>query len=196
MDISMLHFFFLLMVGYLVGAIPTGAWVARIVGIGDITTKGSGNTGATNVGRLLGFQYFFLVLLIDILKAFCFMNRIVQHYTNIWKITLAGVALLLGNGFSCFLGGKGGKGVATSIGIMGVLQGLVLQYTVLAWMIIFAITRNVGIASVAGLLVLPVVTYCLAPIYSALTLFISLWGIWRHASNIKIFMRSLGYKNF
>lgn len=192
----MICFPFVLGIGYFVGALPTGAWLARSMGIRDISQHGSGNIGATNVGRIFGWQYFFFVLLVDALKALLFMNYVVFHYPEVNKITLAAIALLLGNGFSCFLKGKGGKGVATSLGIMAALHGFILQYVFIGWLTVLFLTRNVGVSSVMGLCLLPIVTYYLAPGYIILALFISLWGLWRHASNIRSFLCSMGFKNF
>jgi glycerol-3-phosphate acyltransferase PlsY len=125
----------LIPIAYFVGAVPFGLIVGRMRGI-DVRTSGSGNIGATNVGRLLGKRYFFLVFFLDLLKSFVPMaiaswvvHRIPEPQRD-WRLylvwLLVGFAAVLGHMFSVFLKFKGGKGVASSAGMM---LGLAPYYT-------------------------------------------------------------------
>ena len=149
---------------YLLGSVPFGLMIARSRGI-DPRKAGSGNIGATNVGRLLGGKYFALVFTLDLLKslipmlaAALVLHLYVGHSKRyapldygLWL--LVGFAAILGHVFSLFLGFKGGKGVATST---GVILGLFPYYTVPgliavgAFVLVFKMTRYVSLASIAG----------------------------------------------
>ena len=108
--------------GYLAGSIPFGYLVAYAKRGIDIRTVGSGNLGATNVGRTLGFRYFLLVLLLDLLKGFLptlgfplLLTRLTGSCPVDLPVLLA-LAAILGHNFPIYLGFRGGKGVATSLG--------------------------------------------------------------------------------
>ena len=122
MRVMILSNFIYLLGAYLVGSIPTGYLIAKLAGIADIRSHGSGNIGATNVARLIGIHGFFLVLCIDALKAYAYL-RYMQTITS-QDVYLCAIALLIlsGNIHSLFLGFRGGKGVATSIGIAAALM--------------------------------------------------------------------------
>jgi glycerol-3-phosphate acyltransferase PlsY len=139
---------------YLVGAVPFGYLVARARGL-DIRTYGSGNIGATNVGRALGRRYFFLVFFLDfakgalpVLAASWYANR---HALGLPPGTLpvtAGVAAFLGHLFPVYLGFRGGKGVATGAGVAAVLVPGPMLVALLVWVALFVASRHVALASI------------------------------------------------
>lgn len=152
-------------VAYLVGSIPFGLIVGLSRGI-DPRKAGSGNIGATNLGRLLGGRYFALVFTLDLLKGLlpvavaAWVLRDQGKGREEFALWLAvGFAAILGHMFSPFLGFKGGKGVATSA---GVLLGVFPYYTVpgivviLVWIAVFQTTRYVSVASMIGSVLFPV----------------------------------------
>ena len=155
----------LLTVGaYLLGSVPFGLIVGRAKGV-DPRTAGSGNIGATNVGRLLGRKFFALVFILDLLKGLLPMLAaawiLSQHEhtrTTYLLWLLVGFAAIVGHMFSVFLGFKGGKGVATST---GVILGLWPYYTlpalaaILVWIILFTVTRYVSVGSIIGAITFP-----------------------------------------
>jgi glycerol-3-phosphate acyltransferase PlsY len=175
-------------IGYIVGAIPIGFLYARMLGIRDIRTHGSGNIGATNVARVLGKQYFFLIFLLDAAKAFVYL-WLLKTYTHISEYTLyiTAFAVLLGNVASIFLKGRGGKGVSTSVGIMMALQPLVVPWVLAVWLIILSLTKTVGIASVVATMFLPLIAYYMCSNYVLVlfSFFASMIILWRHKENIK-----------
>ena len=155
----------LLPVSYLIGAIPFGLIVGLSKGI-DVRKAGSGNIGASNVGRLLGKKYFRIVFALDLGKGLlpALAAGFVVHFQAtdptlelLWLIVA--YAAMVGHMFSIFLGFKGGKGVATAAGI---LLGIFPYFTIpvvfglTLWYVIFKITRYISVASIIGSSSLPV----------------------------------------
>lgn len=146
-------------VAYFVGAIPFGLLVGKLKGI-DVRTQGSGNIGATNIGRILGGKYFALVFTLDLLKGLlpmlvaAYLVRGVPTHEKPYLLWMTvGAAAILGHLFPVYLKFKGGKGVATSA---GVVLGLWPFYTypgvavVLIFLIVFKLTRTVSLGSIAS----------------------------------------------
>lgn len=184
--------FFLIFIAYLIGSIPNGFLLARILGIQDIRAHGSGNIGATNVARILGKKYFVLILLLDTSKAFLYLSLLSYYLVDQIIIYYAAASLLLGNVFSIFLRGHGGKGVSTAFGIMLALQPIVVLYVLSVWLIVFILTRTVGIASVVSALCLsPIAWYCVPNDYAfvLLSIFSSVIILWRHQENIRNYIQ-------
>ena len=159
----------LLPVAYLLGSVPFGLIVGKSRGV-DPRKTGSGNIGATNVGRLLGRRFFALVFTLDLLKgllpmlAAAYVLRDDMRGGSVGARTyalwlLVGAAAIAGHMFSIFLRLKGGKGVATST---GVLLGLWPYYTIPGligagvWIITFKLSRYVSLASIVGSVAFPV----------------------------------------
>src|SRR5258708_1019674 len=152
---------------YLAGSVPFGLIVGRARGI-DPRKGGRGNIGATSVGRLLGVKFFAIVFTLDVLKGLLPMLAaawVVRRYVAepdalvylLWL--LVGFAAIMGHMFSCFIGFKGGKGVATST---GVVLGLFPYYTLAGliamgvWIVLFLALRYVSVASIVAAVVFPV----------------------------------------
>jgi glycerol-3-phosphate acyltransferase PlsY len=155
----------LIPLAYLIGSIPFGLIVGLAKGV-DPRAAGSGNIGATNLGRLLGGRFFALVFTLDMLKgliptalAAWVLRGIVLQRMDFFLWLLVGFAAIAGHMFSLFLGFKGGKGVATSA---GVLLGVFPFFTypgviaILVWIILFKTTRYVSVASMAGAGLFPI----------------------------------------
>jgi glycerol-3-phosphate acyltransferase PlsY len=181
MDIFIL---IIVLLAYLIGAIPTGYLIAQLKGIADIRAHGSGNIGATNVSRVLGKHYFFLIFFLDAGKAFLFMHAIQPYFYFSHLCFFAGI-LLFGNGYSIFLRGGGGKGVATLFGLLVALstQTAVILFGI--WVLLLLITQTVGIASVGAAAWLPLCAYQLDnPPFFLFCIFAALWIVQTHRSNI------------
>lgn len=172
---------------YLIGALPTGYLIAKLKGITDIRAHGSGNIGATNVARILGKHYFFLIFFLDAGKAYLFIHAI-QPYFEFSICCIFAMILLIGNGCSIFLRGGGGKGVATLFGLLLALHPTTAVIVFGIWAIFLVIIQTVGIASVAAAVWLPFCTYRLHnPSLFLFSLFATLWIIYTHTSNIKAY---------
>jgi glycerol-3-phosphate acyltransferase PlsY len=189
----MIFFTFIIgLLAYLIGAIPTGYLIAKLNGIADIRAHGSGNIGATNVARFLGKHYFFIIFFLDAGKAFLFMHLVQPYFDFNYLCLFAGV-LLFGNGYSIFLNGGGGKGVATLCGLVASLAPTVILPLLSVWILLLLITKTVGIASISAALCLPCYAYTTHnnPFF-IFSLFAAAWIINSHQSNIKQYWNNLG----
>ena len=141
-----------LALAYLIGSIPFGFLIARAVAGVDIRTVGSGNIGATNVGRVLGFRFFVVVFLLDFAKGYL-PTRFLPGLLGVTAPDLpvgVAVAAILGHNFSVFLGFKGGKGVATSLGAVWALDWVASAAAATGFALLIAAFRYVSVASLGG----------------------------------------------
>lgn len=141
--------FFLIAV-FLVGSIPTGVLVARSKGV-DLRKIGSGNIGATNVGRALGKKWASLVLIADAGKGALPVLLASHLFAHAWLPASAGLAAVLGQAFSIFLRGRGGKGVATSLGAGLALAPLPALACLLSFLIVYLAFRIVSVGSLVAI---------------------------------------------
>jgi acyl phosphate:glycerol-3-phosphate acyltransferase len=147
---------------YLLGAIPTSYLVSRIFAKIDLREHGSGNLGATNLYRVLGWKYAVPVALFDIAKGAIPVLLLAPMVSKSELFALAcGVAAILGHVFSVFVQFKGGKGVATAAGVMLGLTPLALAVCAAVWAILVLATGYVSLGSIAAAAVLPVAVYLL-----------------------------------
>lgn len=139
------------LIGYLAGAFPTGVWVSRAYGI-NIREHGSGNIGATNVLRAVGKFPALIVILADPLKAF--LAVMLAHWLGLGAIGLAitGLCTLLGNNFNAFLGFRGGKGIATSLGAFLAIDPITALIALCLGVFTIALGRFVSLGSLVGAL--------------------------------------------
>ena len=185
------------LIAYLLGSIPTGFLVARARGI-DIRTVGSGNIGATNVFRILGKPAGILVLLADAAKgwlAVFIVARLISGWSypdagqpaSEWFRLCAGIAAILGHNYSCWLHFKGGKGIATSAGVLVALVPLPLLIILTIWILVFAFTRYVSLASIAASLSLPFAAWAvgISRTIVLVTAGLAALAIYKHKANIK-----------
>ena len=137
-----------ILIAFLVGSIPFGVLVGRLRGV-DIRAQGSGNIGATNALRVMGWKAGLLVLLLDISKGLAPV-LLVRHFIGADAVTTAGtgVAAVLGHCFSPFLGLSGGKGVATALGMILAVDWRVGLIALGAFVILTGTTRFVSLGSV------------------------------------------------
>jgi len=181
---------------YLLGSIPFGFIAGRICGI-DIRTQGSGNIGATNVLRVLGKKWGYAVFFLDFLKgilpvllALAWGRSIGVNPTSA-PGALAALCALLGHSFPVWLGFKGGKGIASSAGVIVGLFGTgAFLFCLGSWLLFFSVTRYVSVASIAAAIAVPLSVSVLYFMHRSdwLTLFVAclmcVLAIWRHRSNI------------
>ena len=177
---------------YLVGSIPTGYLLAKAKGI-DIRATGSGNIGATNVFRILGKGAGITVLVVDALKGFLpvqlcgiWLRDAAPHDLEAYRMT-AGFFAIMGHNYTCWLRFKGGKGIATSAGVLLALVPWGLLIALLVWLGVFWTTKYVSLASIIAAATLPLAVWgtggsirliALASILGALAIF-------KHRANIQ-----------
>ena len=181
---------------YLLGAVPFGFLIARMRGV-DIRTVGSGNIGATNVFRSVSKPLGILTFALDVLKGFCgvwFIPPVLAQwlggsYYGMVLPLYCGVMAVAGHNWTCFLGFRGGKGIATSAGVLIGLSPIGIAIALGIWVITFITTRYVSVASIVAAVALGVAVW---PLHlrgegvwfaAALTL-LALVAIWKHRSNI------------
>lgn len=178
----------ILVVAYLVGAVPSGVVLTRIAGAGDVRQSGSGNIGATNVYRVAGKRLGILTLVADMLKGLLPLLAM-----KLWggfseqQLALVAVALFVGHCYPVYLGFKGGKGVATALGIYFVLSAASVGVAVLVFAGVLWRWRYVSLASICAAALIPFAVCLLGsslPVIMA-TVLIASGIIYRHSSNIQ-----------
>ena len=194
-----LAYILIVLAAYLLGSIPTGYLVARAKGI-DIRTVGSGNIGATNAFRVLGKPAGVFVLLTDALKgwfavwvmAVWILNTVAPPDPSDGLRTIAaiiaGLFAVIGHNYPCWLKFKGGKGIATSAGVLVALVPWALVIILSVWILLVLTTRYVSIGSIAAGVVLPFATWFTTQHDVLLTIITGAMGamaIYKHKSNIQ-----------
>lgn len=152
----------LLPAGYLLGSIPFGYLIVRFAKGADVRAAGSGNIGATNVNRVAGAGAGLATLLLDMAKGYCAV-WVAERATGgeIGWMALTGLAAVVGHLFPVWLGFKGGKGVATAVGVFVPLCWMGVAAAALVWLVVVSIWRYVSLASVVAAAALPLSTYFL-----------------------------------
>lgn len=175
---------------YLIGAIPCGVLVARAMGGSDPRTAGSGNIGATNVGRVLGKKAGVLTLVGDILKGF--LPTLAAGYVlgDPRQVCAVAFAAFAGHLFPVYLGFRGGKGVATGAGVFLAVCPLALLAAAGVFGVFLWRWRMVSLGSVVSSLSLPLWVVLLGPPAAmkplvALALGVAVLSVWKHRSNIQ-----------
>jgi acyl phosphate:glycerol-3-phosphate acyltransferase len=187
---------------YLLGSIPTGFLVAKAKGV-DIRAVGSGNIGATNVFRTVGKPAGIFVLVFDGLKGYTacawLPDLVMRHlaannslpgstgsFHDVLRIT-GGIGAILGHNYTCWLGFKGGKGIATSAGVLAALVPWAFLIILAIWIVVFAVSRYVSLASIAASVALPFAAYftrnSLAIV--GITAAMAVLAVYKHRANIQ-----------
>ena len=183
----------LLAAAYFLGSIPFGLILARLFAGSDIRKSGSGNIGATNVARVVGPSAGILTLAFDIAKgaaAVWLAGRFTDQSST--AMTLAGVAALLGHCFPVWLRFKGGKGVATALGVFLMLAPLAALGALLVFIVVSIVWRYVSLGSISAAAAMPLLMYFLwapghAPplVVDFGTLFAAALVIFKHDANLQ-----------
>ena len=186
----------LILIAYVLGSIPNALWIGKTFKNIDVREHGSKNTGSTNAARVLGPKLGILTLILDILKValptylgIFFGADLLVKLTGVDKldIIMIGMAAILGHTFSLFLNFKGGKAVATTLGVFLVLVPYAIFILLIVFFTIFGVTKYVSLASVISAIVLPIAVYITTghiPL-TILGIIIGLLVIVRHKENIK-----------
>lgn len=189
-------------VAYLVGSINLSIVLSKLMGKGDIREHGSGNAGTTNTLRTLGKLPAVVVLIFDVLKA------VIAIFLGKWLISIgqvansaipykdlaiaiSSIAVILGHNFPIYYGFKGGKGIATSLGVLLTVEWQLGLVCLIFALILMILTRMVSLGSITAAILYPVLVLVQGTaftnkwIYIAFSLIIALMAIIRHRSNIK-----------
>ena len=196
---------------YLLGSIPFGFLVAKAKGI-DIRAVGSGNIGATNAMRVLGKPAGIAVLLLDAAKGYVAValisplvwNWLIPHYYGFFRyffdtpvknqmdfFILAGIFVVLGHNYTCWLKFKGGKGIATTAGVYLALAPWALLIALGVFILALLLTRYVSVASMSGAVALPVAVWVMTPhnlFLGIVTTALGALAVYKHKSNLQRLM--------
>ena len=208
------------LIAFLLGSIPFGLIIAKAKGI-NIREHGSGNIGATNVLRVVGKKYGITCLLLDALKGFVptviaislirfpgiqnpmTLSGLLPHASEFPMLTaqmfqvLTGLCAILGHNYSPWVGFKGGKGIATSAGVLIALMPAAVVILIAIWGLVFLLSRYVSLASILAAGALPLVTLWGSWLHGkiqngtwnkplfAFSIIIAVLAIWKHRSNIQ-----------
>ena len=173
---------------YLLGSIAFGILVSRLFGLPDPRTLGSGNPGATHVLRSGKKLAAALTLLGDAFKGWFPVWIAMQSEDLMWVTSAVAIAVFLGHLYPVFYKFKGGKGVATALGVVLAISPMLALFLVLVWVVVFALTKYSSLAAIVSALLLPIYVWSWLEAYQDYELvfiFISVMLIWRHRTNIQ-----------
>ncbi|MGD1076164.1 MAG: glycerol-3-phosphate 1-O-acyltransferase PlsY [Thermodesulfovibrionales bacterium] len=176
----------LVVFAFLIGSIPFGEVIARMKGV-CLREVGSGNIGATNVLRSVGKLPAILTLIGDIMKGTFAVAMAKYMLNDPFSQGIVGLSAIAGHNFSIFLRLKGGKGVATSIGVLLLYSPRVALITIVIWVTVVYFTRYSSLGAVVAFVVLPLTMYVVDPVRAKvpITVFMALLLILKHADNIQ-----------
>jgi glycerol-3-phosphate acyltransferase PlsY len=175
---------------YLLGSVSFGIITSKAFGLPDPRTVGSGNPGATNVARSGNKKAAILTLLGDALKGWLPVWFALQLNMLMWVVAGVGLAVFFGHLYPVYYKFKGGKGVATALGVMTAVSPWLGLACILAWGIMFAISRISSLAALMAAALSPVFAYLLLPYkdYVWMVLVMAVMLFWRHRTNIQKLM--------
>ena len=188
--------FILIVIAYILGSIPNALWIGKVCKGIDVREHGSKNTGSTNAARVLGAKLGILTLILDISKgaipvalSFFMKADLLENMTGISSLDpiMVGIFAIIGHSFSLFMKFKGGKAVATTVGVFTVLVPQALLLAAVVFFVIFALTRYVSVSSITGAISLPIFIFFLygdIP-YTVFGGIITILIIVKHKSNIQ-----------
>ncbi len=184
-------YYLLIVAAYLLGSVPIGVVVARLFNGADPRTTGSGNIGATNVGRSAGKAAGIVTLVGDALKGAIPVLAALYLYPDPAFVSVVGLAAFAGHLFPVFLSFNGGKGVATACGVMLVVSPVATLIAIAVFVLIAAITRYVSVASITASIALPIILAILPgkTVFVPLGATVCVFIIIKHHENIKRLMQ-------
>jgi glycerol-3-phosphate acyltransferase PlsY len=184
--LQVVGFVVLLVLAYLVGAIPFGLVVGKLFYGVDVRRHGSGNVGTTNVFRVLGKKAGVAVLVCDMLKGFV-PAALAATLFDPWFAIFIAAAPVVGHIYSIFLKGRGGKGIATGAGVVLALVPVVFAVCLVVWILLLVTTRYVSVASLTAAVLVPVLTIALRePLpYEIAGVLVAVIVWWAHRGNIR-----------
>lgn len=177
----------LILAAYIVGSIPVGLILGQAIWKKDLRKFGSRNIGATNAWRVLGKKAGILVFILDFLKGQLGVMLGAWIVGTPAALVVGGLCAIIGHVTSIFAGFRGGKGVATGLGVLSLLMPKIMAIVFIVWLVLFALTRYVSIASVFAAVLTPILAavFEMPGIYFAFALAAAVVIVWRHRENLK-----------
>lgn len=179
-------FFCLIILSYFFGAIPSGVWIGKIFKNIDVRDYGSKNSGATNSYRVLGAKLGIAVLIIDVLKGFIPLYIASKFNLAYNDLVILGLVAILAHTFSYFISFKGGKGVATSLGVFLFLAPVITLILLVIFILVVYFTKYISLGSITAAFLLPIFTFFTHrdTYLFTLSVVIAIFVIYRHKTNI------------
>lgn len=193
----MLKYILVVIVAYLLGSISFSVIISKKLAGFDVREKGSGNAGSTNVLRTVGKKGAILTLICDCLKGVIavliayIVSKTAQNTDGALLVQLAGLAVVLGHTFPIFFNFKGGKGVATSLGVLLIINWQIGLICLVFALLLMALTRFVSLGSVSAAILFPVLTifihthYIVDGSYIIFALLLGAFVVFNHRANVK-----------
>jgi glycerol-3-phosphate acyltransferase PlsY len=181
----------LILAGYLLGSISSAIIVCKLMNLPDPRTQGSGNPGATNVMRLAGKKAAAITLISDMLKGFIPVAIAQFSGMSMLVISSVGLAAFLGHLYPVFFGFKGGKGVATAIGVLVAASWKLGLAVIITWVVMAKIVKISSLSALTTFILAPLYAWQLQsePVLFNTVCIISVLLLWRHRNNIKNLVR-------
>ena len=172
---------------YLIGSISFGIIFSKLFGLPDPRTVGSGNIGATNIARSGKKLPAILTLLGDAFKGWLPVWLALQTELLMWVVAAVGLAVFFGHLYPIYHKFKGGKGVATALGVMLAVSPMLALACLATWVIVFAISRISSLSAIVAATLSPVYAWFLLPYknYVMMVLVMAVMLVWRHKTNIQ-----------
>ena len=192
---NILSIIFLVIIAYILGSIPNALWIGKVFRGIDIREHGSKNTGSTNAARVLGGKLGILTLILDVSKGaiplflaiFLEKDLIKNSINSNTILILIGIWSIIGHSFSIFLNFKGGKAVATTLGVFIVLVPKSILVVAVVFFIVFYMFKYVSLSSILSSVTLPIAIFLIEKnlAYTLFSILISVLIILKHKDNIK-----------
>lgn len=187
----MIPYIIIAVIAYLIGSINFSVIISKKVAGFDVREKGSGNAGSTNVLRTVGKKAAIVTLICDILKGVVSI-LLAKLMGNIWGeldkellVQLAGIFVILGHTFPIFFKFKGGKGVATSLGVILTTNWQIGLICLVFALVLMALTQMVSVGSVAAAILYPVLNIFMAGSYTISAIVVAVLVVFNHRENVK-----------
>lgn len=181
-----------IIIAYLLGSISSAIITCKLFGYPDPRTLGSGNAGATNVLRIAGKKLAILTLIFDALKGFVAVMIARTLGLDNFVLGIVALAAFLGHLYPIFFKFKGGKGIATGLGVMLALSPELGGMVIITWILIAAIFRYSSLAAIVAFVLAPIYAFLLTNRQYVIALFIiTLFILWRHRTNIKRLLQKI-----
>lgn len=182
----MMNYLIIIVVSYVVGSIPSGLLLGKYIWHVDLRQHGSRNIGATNAWRTLGKFPGFLIFVADLCKGMFGVYLGMMLADTAIAMILGGIMAIVGHSASIFLKLKGGKGVATGLGVLVMLMPSVSAIVFVAWLIIVLISKYVSLGSIIAAALVPILALIMGKPYEFVIFGVlaAVFVIYRHKSNI------------
>ncbi|OGV97244.1 MAG: acyl-phosphate glycerol 3-phosphate acyltransferase [Melioribacter sp. RIFOXYB12_FULL_38_5] len=203
----MLNLFFVIILSYLVGSIPTSILISKLVRGIDIRNYGSGNAGGSNVFRVLGWKWGILTIILDALKGAIAVIVVARFYLDRFPFNnvtpfddftlvqiICGVAAVMGHVWTLFAGFKGGKGIATGLGVLIMIVSVDMALALGVFFLVVGLSRYISLGSLAAAVAVPLIMIIRENIFGVdirgyhtilpFAILLALFVIYTHRANI------------